>query len=214
MSDPLAVYNRAGAGITNNGINLKFGLEYATPDDNNQAMHVLELKGIGGELLGWSDHDKRDDSIDSVRYRNFQLSKKDNRGTQLDIDWNFDSDTGSASYSFLQGTPKLGAFQFFPLAGVGVMVSDEKEDGIGIPGGFAMVGIYAKATLSERVWLNYSPMYKVGVGGQLTDWNQLEHEFSASYKINQRQNLRFYANWDSDTRFEDGDFRIEINHQF
>jgi hypothetical protein len=214
MSDPLAVYNRAGAGITNNGINLKFGMEYQTPDANNQAMHVLEIKGIAGDSLGWSEHDKRDDSIDAIRYRNFQLDRNDNRGTQIDLDWNFDTDTGSASYSFLQGTPKLGAFQFYPLAGAGLTVEDEKEEGITIPGAFAVIGVYAKMNVSDSVWLNYNPMYKMGVGGKLSDWGQLDHEITASYKLNQRQNVRFYANWDDDTDFKEGDFRIEFNHQF
>ncbi|WP_236009250.1 hypothetical protein [Vibrio ulleungensis] len=214
MSDPLAVYNRAGAGVTNNGINLKFGIEYATPDSNNQAMHVLEIKGIAGEALGWSDHDTRDDSIDSIRYRNFQLDKQKNRGTQIDMDWDFDSDMGSASYSFLQGTPKYGAFQFYPLAGAGFTVSDEKEDGIGIPGGFALVGVYTKVTLTDTIWLNYNPMYKAGVGGQLSDWSQLDHEITASYRLNPRQNVRFYANWDNETDFKKGDFKLEFNHQF
>ncbi|MCJ2376879.1 hypothetical protein LNL84_08520 [Vibrio sp. ZSDZ34] len=214
MSDPLAVYNRVGAGVTNNGLNLKFGLEYETPDNDKQSMHVIEVKGIAGESLGWSDHDKHDNSIDTFRYRNFLLDKQENRGTQIGIDWNFDTDMGSASYSFLQGTPKVGAFQFYPLAGAGVTVSDDKEDGINVPGGFALIGVYAKATLSDNVWINYNPMYKIGIGGQMSGWDQIDHEVSVSYKIDERQNICFYANWSDETSFEDGDFRVEFNYQF
>ena len=75
MSDPLAVYTRVGAGVTNLGINLKVGIDYDTGKDSTTAMHVLELKGAFGETLGIGDDDLRDNSIDNLRYRNFALNK-------------------------------------------------------------------------------------------------------------------------------------------
>ncbi|RLA72361.1 MAG: hypothetical protein DRG78_23955, partial [Epsilonproteobacteria bacterium] len=69
MSDPLAVYTRGGLGISNRGINIKMGLEYKSGDANKQNMHVLEIKGIGGEAIGWDGGYARSNSIDSLRYR-------------------------------------------------------------------------------------------------------------------------------------------------
>ena len=42
----------------------------------------------------------------------------------------------------------------------------------------------------------------------------MTHEFAASYQINPRFNVRYYANWNKEVNFEDGDHRIEFNYQF
>ena len=106
MSDPLAVYTRVGAGLTNLGVNLKVGVDYDTDKDSTTAMHVLEMKGALGDTLGWGDDDLRDNSIDNFRYRNFVLNKTNGRGTQIDINYVFDESylakqSGDISYSFL-----------------------------------------------------------------------------------------------------------------
>ena len=76
MSDPLAVYTRASAGVSNRGINLKFGIESKGGDSDKALMNVLEIKGIGGDAIGWDGDYIRSNSVDSLRYRYFALNKK------------------------------------------------------------------------------------------------------------------------------------------
>ncbi|MDO6575014.1 hypothetical protein, partial [Staphylococcus pasteuri_A] len=71
MSDPLAVYTQAGVGVTNKGLNLKVGQTYDTGNANTMAMNIIEVKGFAGEALGWDGSSQRDDSVDSIRFRNF-----------------------------------------------------------------------------------------------------------------------------------------------
>lgn len=211
MSDPLAVFNMAGIGATNKGMNLKFVNTYDPGKANTLGANVVEVQGIGGEALGW-DGDGNN-SIDSVRFRNFNVNTTNGRGTQIDTSWDFNSGVGSASYSMIQGLPQMGRINLYPLAGAGVVVADN-DHGISVPGMTAVVGVYGKFTISDRIWLNYNPMYNHGFGGSMKDVDGLSHEFIASYQLNQRQNIRAFANWDNSTKFADGDFRIEFNHQF
>ncbi|MGL5727874.1 MAG: hypothetical protein ACRCYD_08490, partial [Plesiomonas sp.] len=71
MSDPLAVYSQLGLGISDDGVNVKFGYQYNSGQPQTRAMNIIELKGILGDSLGWSDRAYRDNSIDSARLRNF-----------------------------------------------------------------------------------------------------------------------------------------------
>nr|WP_305415717.1 hypothetical protein [Photobacterium leiognathi] len=80
------------------------------------AMNTFEIKGFMGEHIA---HDG-DDSIDSIRFRNPQLDLTNGRGSQIDVNWNFENNLGSASYSMIQALPKWGALQLYPLAGLGI----------------------------------------------------------------------------------------------
>ncbi len=223
MSDPLAVYTQAGLGLTETGFELKLGQAYDTGSDTTMAMNLLEIRGFGGEVLGWNDDASTDNAVDSLRFRNFGIDMTNGRGSQIDVSWDLDSKTGSASYSLIQALPAIGPVQFYPLAGIGLAVSEDPQEGYQFPGSFALVGLYSKITISENIWLNYNPFYFSTLGGSETyqdnafgiDKNNiLTHELVASYQLNPRQNLRLFANWNESVDFQDGDFRVEFNHQF
>ncbi|WP_213864740.1 hypothetical protein [Vibrio crassostreae] len=234
MSDPLAVYTQAGFGYTDKGLNLKVGQTYDTGSDTTMGMNVLEIKGIAGETIGWSGRGA-DDSIDSFRFRNFGVDLTNGRGSQVDMSWDFDNNQGSASYSFIQALPQMGMFNFYPLAGVGIAAGEELVEGTGgaldadqlrdrynMHGTFYVAGMYAKMQLTDKVGLNYNPMYLGTMSGSSTfkdfgfegNDSVLAHEFAASYQINPRANVRYFANWTENTSIEDGDHRIEFNYQF
>ena len=229
MSDPLAVYTRAGLGVSNRGINIKMGLEYKSDDVNKQNMHILEIKGIGGEAIGWDGGYERSNSIDSVRYRNVSLNKIDKRGTQIDITYDSHSESGIVSYSILQGLPKWWNFNLYPLAGLGLAYANNAlqddgttQSGFSIPGVLAVVGLYGKYTLTDNIWINYNPFWTVGLAGSDNFKEQgieghssvLTHEAALSYKLNPRSNIRYFANWSEYTSYSDGMHRIEYNYQF
>ncbi|EIC9813780.1 hypothetical protein NB525_09345 [Vibrio alginolyticus] len=230
MSDPLAVYTQAGFGITDKGANIKIGQTYQSSQPGTMAMNIIEMKGIGGELFGIRDNDDPiyanvDDSIDSFRLRNFQVEVAKGLGRQLDVNYDVDNDKLDASYSFIQGLPKFGMLQLFPLAGAGVTIANDfsgDDKGYEIPGTFTVVGMYSKIELTDKIWINYNPMYMhtLSGSGQYKDTyyagedNILTHEFALSYQINPRANIRYFANWNEHVNFGDGDHRIEFNYQF
>ena len=229
MSDPLAVYTRVGAGVTNRGLNIKIGLEYKSNDSDKNSMHVFEIKGIGGEAIGWDGDYVRSNSVDSVRYRNFSVSKSNGRGTQIDVTYDRHSESGVLSYSLLQGLPKWKNFNLYPLAGVGLayannaLQDDESiQSGLSIPGALAVVGMYGKYTINDKIWLNYNPFWTVGLVGSDVFMDHgfeghssvLTHEATVSYKLSPRSNVRYYGNWSQYIDFKDGAHRIEYNYQF
>ncbi len=220
MSDPLAVYTQAGIGATNKGLNLKIGQTYDTGSDSTIGMNIIELKGFAGQLLGWDGSNQRNDSIDSLRFRNFSVDTKSGLGQQVDLNWDFGSDSGTASFSLIQAIPALGPVQLYPLAGLGLSVAEDRynDTGVGykVPGTFGVIGMYGKVTVNDNIWLNYNPMYVSALGGHedYRDINILHHELAASYQLNPTQNVRFFANWSDEVRFGKGDFRLEFNHQF
>ncbi|WP_164684032.1 hypothetical protein [Vibrio maerlii] len=238
MSDPLAVYTQAGAGYSDKGLNLKFGQTYDTGSDTTMGMNVLEVKGIAGDAIGFRDNDKAkfgsvDDSIDSVRFRNFTVDLTNGRGAQVDLNYNFDKNQGSASYSFIQALPKFGPVNLYPLAGLGLAAGDpladpsregeaQLRDRFDMHGTFYVAGMYAKVEITDKIWLNYNPMYMGTISGSdvykdngfAGDDSIMTHEFAVSYQINPRLNVRYFANWDEDVDFDDGDHRIEFNYQF
>ncbi|MFM2587701.1 hypothetical protein [Vibrio sp. TBV020] len=234
MSDPLAVYTQAGFGYTDKGLNIKLGQTYDTGNDSTMGMNVLEVKGFGGEALGWSNRNS-DDSIDSIRFRNFGVDLTNGRGAQVDMNWDFDRNQGSASYSFIQALPQLGMFNFYPLAGLGIAAGEELDgttggdldsnqvrDRYNLHGTFYVAGMYAKMQMTEKIWLNYNPMYMGTISGssayQDTGFQQddsiMTHEFSIGYQLMPRANVRYFANWTENTNYNDGDHRIEFNYQF
>lgn len=96
MSNPLAVYTQAGFGITDKGINIKVGQTYDTGNADTAAMNVIEIKGIGGKVLGIKSthhYPLVDDSIDSFRFRNFSVNIKNGRGYQLDMSYDVETET-------------------------------------------------------------------------------------------------------------------------
>ncbi|AYV23715.1 hypothetical protein [Vibrio mediterranei] len=222
MSDPLAVYSQAGMGVTNKGINFKFGQVYDTNNDSTMAMHVLEAKGFAADSLGL----KGDDSFDSLRYRHFNVDINSGLGSQVDLSWDFDNKVGSASYSLIQALPKMGAVQFYPLAGIGINVADvhssliqpspDYDGSIGytIPSSFALVGFYSKIEITDDIWLNYNPMYTTQLGGveSFSNFYGWQHEIAASYQLNNRSNLRAF--WNFGEVLQGTDFRVEYNYQF
>ncbi|HAS6685602.1 TPA: hypothetical protein I7272_24080 [Vibrio parahaemolyticus] len=230
MSDPLAVYTQAGFGATDKGLNLKIGQSYDSGNADTMAMNVIEVKGIGGDLLGIRDNEKPmyasvDDSIDSFRFRNFQVDMSSGLGKQFDINYNVDKDKLDASYSFIQALPKFGIVQLYPLAGVGVTVANDysnEDRGYEIPGTFTVVGMYSKVDITDKIWLNYNPMYMHTLSGSndytsryyANDNNILTHELALSYQLTPRANIRYFANWNEKVDFGDGDHRIEFNYQF
>lgn len=229
MSDPLAVYTQVGTGITDKGINFKVGQAYDTGEENVAGMNVFEVKGIAGETLGWYDADpnRLTDSIDSIRYRNFEANIKNGRANQIDINYNLEQEFGTASYSFIQALPKYGRLSLYPLMGAGVAFANDKMedgsaiDGYKIPGTFAVAGTYTKFDITDKIWLNYNPMWMTTISGSDAYKDEgiegsdsvLTHEFAVSYQVSPRFNIRYFANWSEETHFSDGDHRLEFNYQ-
>lgn len=229
MSDPTAVYSQGGVGITNKGLNFKYGQAYDTGNPITMGMNLLEVMGVAGEALGWDSNNVKDNSIDSFRFRNFSLDLTNGRGTQIDVSYNVDTESGTSGYSFLQALPKMGMFQFYPLAGAGLaFANNAREDdgtvdsGYSIVGTYLLLGMYSKVTLTDNIWLNYNPFYTSTLSGSNNFKNfgmegddaVLTHEFSASYQINPRMNVRYFANWSENVDVADGNHRIEMNYQF
>ena len=235
MSDPLAVYTQAGAGYTDKGLNLKVGQTYDTGSDTTMGMNIIEIKGIGGEAVGWNGDARsdNDDSIDSLRFRNFSVDLTNGRGAQVDVDWNFDTNQGSASYSFIQALPKMGPVSLYPLAGLGLAAGEaydpqdkgaaQAQDRYDLHGSFYVAGLYSKIEITDKIWINYNPMYLGTISGSeeykdnaygIDNDAILTHEAAISYQITKRSNVRYFANWTEDTHYSDGDHRIEFNYQF
>jgi hypothetical protein len=234
MSDPLAVYTRVGAGLTNLGVNLKVGIDYDTGKDSTTAMHVLEIKGALGETLGWGDNELRDNSIDNFRYRNFVLNKTNGRGIQIDVNYvfdksNFAKQSGDISFSFLQGFNPIGQLKIYPLIGAGLAFGrdslendGEVDSGYSINGTFLVVGMFAKYAITKKIWVNYNPLwvstltgsgvYKDNAYGQGND-SVLTHEVSLGYQLTPRMNVRYFGNWNEYNSFSDGIHKVEFNYQ-
>ncbi len=234
MSDPLAVYTQAGVGATNKGINLKVGKSYDPGTANTMAMNVIEIKGLLGDTLGWDSGDNKDNSIDSIRFRNFKVNTKTGRGSQIDFSYNFDESniakkTGDLSYSLMQALPKMGWFNFYPLAGVGASFGKDVteqdgsiDSGYAFNGTYGLIGMYGKMTITKNLWLNYNPFWLTTFTGSniykdnaygADNSHLLTHEFAINYQINPKLNVRYFANWNENLNFGDGDHRIEVNYQ-
>ena len=233
MSDPLAVYTQAGVGITNKGLNIKVGKSYDPGTPKTMAMNVIEIKGLLGDTLGWNN-DNNDNSVDFIRFRNFKVNTTNGRGSQIDFSYNFDQTniakkTGDISYSLIQALPKMGWFNFYPLAGVGAsfgkdVIEDDGaiDDGFSFNGVYGLVGMYGKMAITDKIWLNYNPFWLTTVAGSdnykdnaygTKNSSLLTHEFAINYQINPKLNVRYFANWNEDLNFSDGDHRIEVNYQ-
>lgn len=124
MSDPLAIYTQGGLGVSDKGANIKIGQTYEVSQPGVMAMNIIEVKGIGGGLFYIRDNKKPlyrnvDDSVNSFRFRNFQVKLAKGLGQQLDLSYDMDNDKLDASYSVIQALPKIGILQLFPLAGGG-----------------------------------------------------------------------------------------------
>lgn len=227
MSDPLAVYTQAGGGVSDKGLNVKLGQTYDSGKPNTMAMNIFEAKGIGGRLLNIRGdnnflYKNVDDSIDSFRLRNFQVNIKNGLGKQFDINYDVDNDKLDASYSLIQALPKWGVVQLYPLVGAGVTIADDEQEGYEIPGTFTVIGMYSKISVTDKIWINYNPMYMHTLSGSenykskyyVGANNILTHEFALSYQLAPRTNIRYFANWNENINFGDGDHRIELNYQF
>ena len=231
MSDPLAVYTQLGAGYTDKGLNFKVGKSYDSGKPATMAMNLLEIKGVWGEALGTRDYANND--IDSARFRNFIVDTTNGQGSQVDVSYDFNSMSGSASYSIIQALPKMGAFQFYPLGGLGLAVANnvnehplwsdsDSPSGFSVPGAFAMLGAYGKMDITDKLWLNYNPVWLKAFAGSdaytanaygIGESSVFTHEAAVSYQITPVMNVRYFANWTTELSFDDGDHRIEINYQ-
>lgn len=226
MSDPLAVYTQLGVGITDKGLNLKVGQTYDTGSATTMAMNIIEVKGIAGEILGFRDEDEAlyqavDNSVDFFRFRNFTVDMTNGRGSQVDVNVNVDKETMDASYSLIQALPKWKMIQLYPLAGIGLSVKNDAEEGYQLPGTYAVLGFYGKITVTDKIWMNYNPIWLTTMSGSdvyketnYANENAIfTHEFAISYQISPRSNIRYFANWNEKVDFADGDHRIEYNYQ-
>lgn len=228
MSDPLAVYSQAGIGMTDKGLNLKLGQSYSTGIDNVMAMNIIEIKGIAGELSGWSGNSQRDNSIDSVRIRNFQANLAQGTGTQIDLNYSIETEALDASYSYIKAMPEFAGISFYPLIGAGFRaqnssaIEPESSAGYTIPGTFAVVGTYSSINLTDKIWFNYNPMWLTTLSGSehykdnaygKGNGSILLHELSLSYQYSPRLNIRYFMNSSEYERGFNGDQRIEVNYQ-
>lgn len=231
MSDPLAVYTQLGMGYTDKGLNLKVGKSYDSGKANVMAMNLIEIKGIYGDALGTRDN--LEDSIDKVRFRNFSVDGTNGRGSQIDIEFNLQSKTGSASYALIQALPKWGPVQLYPLAGVGLALANnvnenplwgetDSPSGYSFPGTYAVVGMYGKLAITDKLWINYNPIWLTSLGGSDAYKDNtygkgesavFTHEVALSYQISPVFNVRYFGNWSDLTDFNKGDQRIEVNYQ-
>ncbi len=238
MSDPLAVFTQGGFGVTNKGLNLKIGQTYDTGSATTMGMNIVEIKGFGGEALGWDSNSVRDNSIDSFRFRNFEVDLTNGRGAQIDASFDVERENLSASYSLMQALPKMGFIQFYPILGAGVSIQNDAIDriemidgeatpvidnGYSMDGVYTVAGMYSKITITDKIWLNYNPMFLSSISG--SDFYQdhafgkgnsdiLLHEVAASYQFTPRFNVRYFANFSDEVNFADGDHRLEANYQF
>ena len=234
MSDPTAVYTQAGIGITNKGINVKIGDSYDTGNPDTMAMNIFELKGIAGDTFGWDSDDVKDNSVDTIRFRNFSLSLTNGRGQQIDLNFNRKSsaladENGNLSYAIIQALPRVGRFNFYPLIGGGMefgnnVIEDDGsiDSGYSIQGFNGLIGTYIKLAVTEKLWINYNPFYLATLSGSENYVNNaygpdnsdvLTHEFATSYQFTPTFNIRYFANWSEYTDFADGDHRVEVNYQ-
>ena len=231
MSDPLAVYTQAGIGYTDRGFNIKVGGAYDSGKPATMAMNIIEIQGLLGEKIGFRDG--ATDKIDSIRFRNFTINTKNGLGSQVDISYNLNSKTGSASYALIQALPKLSIIQLYPLAGVGLNIANnvnenllwkdaDSPSGISIPGAFATFGMYSKVTITKDFWFNYNPIWMTSIAGAKNYENNtyavnessiLTHEVALSYQITPVMNIRYFGNWSNLVDFKDGGHRLEFNYQ-
>jgi len=234
MSDPLAVFSMAGVGVTNRGINLKLAKSYDTGSPDKMAMNLIEVKGIFSDTLGWEDYSTNPfkdptDGVDSIRVRNLSVNPNTGTGAQIDLTYDLNNEAGALSYSILQALPAWGKFNLFPLAGAGLAVANNalQDDGTiasgySVPGVFATVGMYGKYTVTDKIWLNYNPIWNTTLSGSdlykdhgfFGHSSVLLHEAIISYQINPRTNIRYFANWNEYVDISNGDHRIEMNYQF
>ena len=234
MSDPLAVYTQVGAGTTNKGINIKVGKSYDPGQPKTMAMNVLEVKGLLGDAVGWDEGQSIDNSVDAIRIRNFKVDMTNGRGSQIDFNYGFDKNhlakhSADLSYSIMQALPRVWRLNFYPLAGAGVSFGKDVvqndgsiDDGYSFNGTYAVVGMYGKMQVTDKVWLNYNPFWLSSLSGSniykdnaygSNNSSLFTHEFALNYQINPRLNVRYFANWNEDLSFNDGNHRIEVNYQ-
>lgn len=234
MSDPLAVYSMAGIGYTDRGLNLKLGQSYDTGNSEVMAMNVLEIKGFAGETFGFSQTVDPDNSIDYIRFRNFNVNTTSGLGKQIDLNIDVERENLNLSYSLIQALPKWGTLQLYPLAGIGASIQNnaidriENDDpvidnGFSTEGIYTVIGMYTKLEVTDEIWLNYNPMYISTLSGSdyykenafgVDNSNMLLHEVSVGYQVNPKANVRYFANFSDEVNFKDGEHRIEVNYQF
>ena len=85
-----------------------------------------------------------------------------------------------------------------------------------------MVGMYTKIEITDKLWLNFNPMWMTTLSGSdlykehgfESDDSILRQEVAVSYQFTPVFNVRYFSNWSDKTDFADGDHRIEFNYQF
>lgn len=234
MSDPLAIYTQVGLGFTDKGLNLKVGQSYDTGEPTTAGMNLIEVKGIYGDALGWQSDSKTTDSVDSFRFRNFTVDLTKGRGAQIDATVSLKQNlvaerSADISYGIMQALPKMWRFNFYPLVGAGVSMGENAieddgsiDSGYSIMGFYGLAGMYGKFAITDKIWLNYNPFWLSTISGSdnykdnyygVDNGDILTHEFALSYQITPRFNVRYFANWNENVDFSDGDQRIEFNYQ-
>ena len=96
------------------------------------------------------------------------------------------------------------------------------DSGYSTMGVYGLIGMYSKVAITDQIWINYNPFWLSTIAGSdnykdnyygFDQSHILTHEFAVSYQINPRMNLRYFANWNENVDFFDGDQRIEFNYQ-
>ena len=230
MSDPMAVYTQGGIGIADRGLYVKIGQSYDTGDPATMGMNILEIKGIGGETVGWRDDEAARNAVEKLRFRNFSVNLENGRGSTIDVNYDLHTEKGDMSYSLMQALPPFAGFNLYPFAGLGINIANNAlnddgstRSGYSIPGTFALVGMYGKYTVTDKIWLNYNPVWLTTLSGSdrhkdhaygQDNSSILLHEAIVSYQINPKMNVRYFANWSEYGDFKDGGHRLELNYQF
>ena len=186
------------------------------------------------DRFAWDSGEQIDNSIDSIRFRNLKVDMRNGRGSQIDFNYGFDEShlakhTSDISYGIMQALPEVWRFKIYPLVGAGVsfgkdVLNDDGniDEGYSFNGTYALIGMYGKMKITENMWINYNPFWLTSISGSniykdnaygSNNSSLFTHEFALNYQFTPRLNIRYFANWNANLNFNDGDHRIELNYQ-
>ncbi|MCF4176859.1 oligogalacturonate-specific porin KdgM family protein [Vibrio sp. McD22-P3] len=223
----------AGIGFDNYGASLK--MQYEKNSESNVTKGIMELKGIAGSSIGWSNSNERDDSIDSFRARFFSNNASSGIGGYLDTNYDVEKEAANVSgnISFLYKYHKLEVLPYaglglsivngeLPLEENGYPVDDDHVTGYTMPGSFGQVGIYFSYDITDKLNFTYNPEYRTTLGGSESyvnnyfdgDSYQFYNEVRLGYRINQQWDMKYHIEWYSNQSDVDAINGVEINYHF
>lgn len=221
-------------GVATGTDGLNFNVELDRNDDTAMSFYRLDAKGVYGEALGWNSDDNQDDSIDTLRVRMGEIHNDSKMGMYMDAEYDRDIERLDASAGII-GEIKTKQLTIRPFATFGLVAQNtiesigpaEVEAGYTIPGTYATVGAYTEYQVTERVSVQYNPLWKTAVSGKSHHTEHgfidnkdkghgsiLINEFAIAYKINTQVKLQYVAEWDQHTSLSDGEQMIELKYQF